>query len=158
MSDKGDKSAARPPEVSLVETRCLIKGPKSAIVPFAEPRSGPESRTGPEAPRKKRGRGPLWLGVVAPLRARVDPGRNSNKGVLYTHQSFYHYWSFTIRLFSVISRTLVEVYVSAEMLSVYSTRPADDESCNRIPSNYCFPWLSRLQDSPFLSEVVVNHL
>ena len=39
--DKGDKSAARPPEGSLVETRCLIKGPKSAIVPFPGPRSGP---------------------------------------------------------------------------------------------------------------------
>ena len=47
--DKGDKNAARPPEGSLVETRCLIKGPKSAIVPFAEPRSGPKSRTGPGA-------------------------------------------------------------------------------------------------------------
>ena len=45
MGYKGDKSAARPPEGSLVETRCL-KGPKSAIVPFAEPRSGPKSRTG----------------------------------------------------------------------------------------------------------------
>ena len=49
MGDKGDKNAARPPEGSLVETRCLIKGPKSAIVPFAEPRSGPKSRTGPGA-------------------------------------------------------------------------------------------------------------
>ena len=46
---KGDKSAARPPEGSLVETRCLIKGPKSAIVPFPGPRSGPKSRTGPGA-------------------------------------------------------------------------------------------------------------
>ena len=45
MGDKGDKSAARPPEGSLVETWCLIKGPKSAIVPFAEPRTGPKSRT-----------------------------------------------------------------------------------------------------------------
>ena len=44
MGDKGDKSAARPPEGSLVETRCLIKGPKSAIVPFAEPRWEPKSR------------------------------------------------------------------------------------------------------------------
>ena len=49
--DKGDKNAARPPEGSLVETRCLIKGPKSAIVPFPEPRSGPMSRTGPGASR-----------------------------------------------------------------------------------------------------------
>ena len=47
--DKGDKSAANPPEGSLVETRCLIKGPKSAIVPFPGPRSGPKSRTGPGA-------------------------------------------------------------------------------------------------------------
>ena len=41
--DKRDKNAARPPEGSLFETRCLIKGPKSAIVPFTEPRSGPKS-------------------------------------------------------------------------------------------------------------------
>ena len=46
MGYKGDKSAARPPEGSLVETRCL-KGSKSAIVSFAEPRSGPKSKTGP---------------------------------------------------------------------------------------------------------------
>ena len=52
MGDKGDKSEARPPEGSLVETRCLIKGPKSAIVPFAEPRSGPKSRTGSGASQK----------------------------------------------------------------------------------------------------------
>ena len=42
---KGDKGAARPPDGSLVETRCL-KDRKSAIVPFAEPRSGPKSKTG----------------------------------------------------------------------------------------------------------------
>ena len=53
MGDKGDKSEARPPEGSLVETRCLIEGPKSAIVPFAEPRSGPKFRTGSGGPRKK---------------------------------------------------------------------------------------------------------
>ena len=52
MGDKGDKNAARPPEGSLVETRCLIKGPESAIVPFPEPRSGPMSRTGPGASQK----------------------------------------------------------------------------------------------------------
>ena len=37
--DKGDKNAARQPEGSLVETMCLIKGPKFAIVLFAGPRS-----------------------------------------------------------------------------------------------------------------------
>ena len=52
MGDKGDKNVARPPEGSLVETRCLIKGPKSAIVPFPGPRSGPKFRTGPGAPQK----------------------------------------------------------------------------------------------------------
>ena len=56
MGDKGDKNAARPPEGSLVETRCLIKGPKSAIVPFAEPRSGPKSRTGSGASQKAKSR------------------------------------------------------------------------------------------------------
>ena len=49
MGVKGDKNAARPPEGSLVETWCLIKGPKSAIVPFPGPRSGPKSRKGPGA-------------------------------------------------------------------------------------------------------------
>ena len=52
MGDKEDKNAARPPEGSLVETRCLIKGPKSAIVSFAEPRSRPKSRTGSGASQK----------------------------------------------------------------------------------------------------------
>ena len=56
MGDKGDKNAARPPEGSLVETRCLIKGPKSAIVPFPGPRSGPKSRTGPGASQKAKSR------------------------------------------------------------------------------------------------------
>ena len=55
MGDKGDKSAAHPPEGSLVETRCLIKGPKCAIVPFAEPRSGLKSRTSSGASQKRRG-------------------------------------------------------------------------------------------------------
>ena len=56
MGDKGDKNAARPPEGSLVETRCLIKGPKSAIVPFPGPRFGPKSRTGPGASQKAKSR------------------------------------------------------------------------------------------------------
>ena len=56
MGDKGDQNAAHPPEGSLVETRCLIKGPKSAIVPFAEPRSGPKSRTDPGASQKAKSR------------------------------------------------------------------------------------------------------
>ena len=56
MGDKGDKNAARPPEGSLVETRCLIKGPKSAIVLFAEPCSEPKSRTGSGASQKAKGR------------------------------------------------------------------------------------------------------
>ena len=67
MGDKGDKSAARPPEGSLVETRCLIKGPKSAIVPFAEPRSGPKSRTGFEASQKAKSEelaDERWKGLV----------------------------------------------------------------------------------------------
>ena len=62
MGDKGDKNAARPPEGSLVETSCLIKGPKSAIVPFPGPRSGPKSRTGPGA----LARGVLYLSYVPP--------------------------------------------------------------------------------------------
>ena len=44
-------------------------------------------------------------------------------------QKLQHYWNLTIRLFSVISRTLVLLgegsYPSAEKQSVYSTAPAD---------------------------------
>ena len=65
--DKGDKNAARPPEGSLVETRCLIKGPKSAIVPFPGPRSGPKSRTGPGAFA-----GALPIFVAASHQTRLD--------------------------------------------------------------------------------------
>ena len=54
--DKQDKNAARPPEGSLVETRCLIKGPKSTIVPFPGPCSGPKSRTGSGASQKAKSR------------------------------------------------------------------------------------------------------
>ena len=64
--DKGDKNAARPPEGSLVETRCLIKGPKSAIVPFPGPRSGPKSRTGPGASQKAK------VFVAASHQTRLD--------------------------------------------------------------------------------------
>ena len=75
MGDKGDKSAARPPEGSLVETRCLIKGPKSAIVPFAEPRSGPKSRTGSGASQNAKSR---ELAVIYPTphqRTNMAQGR-----------------------------------------------------------------------------------
>ena len=50
------------------------------------------------------------------------PGSDGNKGVLHIPQ---YYLNFTIRLFSVISRTLVGVgsYPSAEKQSVYSTAP-----------------------------------
>ena len=61
MGNKGDKTAARPPEGSLVETRCL-KGPKSTIVPFAEPHSGPKSKTGSG----------VWIVVAASHQTRLD--------------------------------------------------------------------------------------
>ena len=66
--DKGDKNAARPPEGSLVETRCLIKGSKSAIVPFPGPRSGPKSRTGPF----QRSPGARRVFVAASHQTRLD--------------------------------------------------------------------------------------
>ena len=61
MGDKGDKIAARPPEGCLVETRCLIKGPKSVIVPFTQPRSGPKSRTGSGASQKAKSQERVYL-------------------------------------------------------------------------------------------------
>ena len=35
------------------------------------------------------------------------PGSNGNEGVLYIYPKYQYYWNLTIRLFSVISRTLV---------------------------------------------------
>ena len=70
MADKGDKNAARPPEGSLVETRCLIKGPKSAIVLFPEARSGPTSRTGSGASQKAKSR-ERALFILRPTSVRI---------------------------------------------------------------------------------------
>ena len=64
---KETKMQLSPPEGSLVETRCLIKGPKSAIVPFPGPRSGPKSRTGPGAFA-----GALPIFVAASHQTRLD--------------------------------------------------------------------------------------
>ena len=54
-----------------------------------------------------------------------------------TFPELQHYWSLTNRLFCVISETLVmEVYPSAEMQSVYSTKRSQIEQC--VPSkNRC---------------------
>ena len=89
--DKGDKNAARPPEGSLVETWCLIKGPKSAIVPFPGPRSGPKSRTGPGAvfvaashqtrlDTRSKARRPIKVGIKG--RGRSGTSRDSNPACL----------------------------------------------------------------------------
>ena len=75
--DKGDKNAARPPEGSLVETRCLIKGRKSAIVPFPGPRSGPKSRTGPGAFAKKRAT--RWLCLATSCKKCSVAARSHHK-------------------------------------------------------------------------------
>ena len=82
MGDKGDKNAARPPEGSLVETRCLIKGPKSAIVPFPAPRSGPKSRTGPGALAKSY-RGARGVMVIAVGIGHGDTSSNPGRDWLH---------------------------------------------------------------------------
>ena len=54
------------------------------------------------------------------------PGSDGSDGVLSIPQSFSITGAFTIRLFSVISRTLIgESYPSAEKQSVYSTAPTN---------------------------------
>ena len=64
---------------------------------------------------------------MLPLRDRVDLGVMAMND---PHSPMLlHYWNLTIRLFSIISTTLVEggSYPSAEMQSVYSTAaPAAD--------------------------------
>ena len=68
--DKGDKNAARPPEGSLVETRCLIKGPKSAHCPFSRA-THPDTKC-QNRPRgaKKPGACPVF--VAASHQTRLD--------------------------------------------------------------------------------------
>ena len=57
----------------------------------------------------------------ATSRGQSGPGSNGNKEVLHISQKLQHYKSLTIRLFSVISRTLVGgSYLSAQMQLVYS--------------------------------------
>ena len=65
----------------------------------------------------------ILSGATTP--GQSGPGSNGNEKVLCP--PLQHYWSLAIRLFSVISRTLVwgGDYPSAEMQSVYSTVPAD---------------------------------
>ena len=56
------------------------------------------------------------------------PRSDDNKGVTPHSPKLRHYWSFTIRLFSVTTQTLVwggGSYLSVEMQSVYFTTPAD---------------------------------
>ena len=76
MGYKGDKSAAHPPEGSLVEIRCLKRGPKSAIVPFAGPRSRLKSRTGSGC-RQRMSR----LFVAAPHQTRLDTRSNDRRPI-----------------------------------------------------------------------------
>ena len=63
---------------------------------------------------------------MLPHWAREDLGAMEMKGAPYSPKP-QHYWNLTIRLFSVISRTLFfwgGSYPSAEVQSVYSTAPA----------------------------------
>ena len=75
--DKGDKNAARPPEGSLVETRCLIKGPKSATILFPEARSGPTSRKGPGASQKAKSREQAVYLALPPTRHDLTQGQKA---------------------------------------------------------------------------------
>ena len=67
-------------------------------------------------------------GVTTP--GQSGPGSDGNEGVLCNPKKLKDYWSITIRLFSIITRTLIGEngggsYLSAEMQSVYSTASAD---------------------------------
>ena len=63
---------------------------------------------------------------MLPLRARVDLGAMAIKGTPHSPK-LQHHRNFTIRLFCVVSRTLIGggYYPSAEMQSAYSMAPAD---------------------------------
>ena len=66
----------------------------------------------------------------ATIPGQSGPGSNGNEGVLCIPPKPHHHWNLTIRLFSVISKTLVGwgCHLSAGVQSVYSTTPADKAS------------------------------
>ena len=69
---------------------------------------------------------------VLPRWARVDLGAMAMKGCFHSPKP-RHYWNLTIRLFSVIPRTLIGgPYNSAEVKPVYSTAQADWAEKNMI--------------------------
>ena len=78
--DKGDKNAARPPEGSLVETRCLIKGPKSAIVPFPGCRLFVAASHQTRLDTRSKVRRPIKVGIKG--RGRSGTSRDSNPACL----------------------------------------------------------------------------
>ena len=63
----------------------------------------------------------------ATIPGQSGPGSDDNEGVLHISPKLHYYRNLTIRLLSVISRTLVVrgSYLSAEKQSVYSTASAD---------------------------------
>ena len=66
----------------------------------------------------------ILSGATSP--GHSGPGSDGNKRATLHSPKLQHYWSFTIRLFSVISgHSLGESFPSAEMQSVYSTVPDD---------------------------------
>ena len=65
-------------------------------------------------------------------------GRDGNGGVPHIPQRYHHYWSLMIRLFSFLSRTLMEEsYHFVEMQSMYSITPGD--CANK--KTYSFDWI-----------------
>ena len=82
-------------------------------------------------------------GVTTP--SQSGPGTMSVKGFLHS-SNFHHYWNLTIRLFSVITRTLVGggggvSYPSAEVQAVHSTAVADwakDIVINKFKLQSCY--------------------
>ena len=130
MGDKGDKNAARPPEGSLVETRCLIKGPKSAIVPFPGPRSGPKSRTGPRALARSKSHLSWRFWIVSGVRPRYEKivdsftrSASSNPGRIASCRfKFSLSLSLSLSLYCPFPLTLYYWYVRRySLLSYYSS-------------------------------------
>ena len=71
----------------------------------------------------------LFNAYIEPLSSATTPGQSGLRSNGTTHSpKLQHCWNLTIRLFSVISRTLVGgSYPYAEVQSVYFTASADRE-------------------------------
>ena len=86
---------------------------------------------------------------MLPILGQSGPGRNNNEAVLRIPKKLQHYWNLTIRLFSVICRTLIGgiLPLCREAVSVFSSPPQTNWTKTRlciISSEYHWLYIYKL--------------